>query len=56
MRRAQWFFTSLPIVVYGGFGGECLGWDYIGRLVERVRYEGRGSSIVFVGGCVSEMG
>ena len=44
MRRAQWFFTSLPIGVYRGFGG----WDYIGRLVEPMRYEGRGSSIVFV--------
>ena len=53
MRRAQWFFTSLPIVVIRAVGG---GWNYIGRLVERMRYEGRGSSIVFVGGCVSEMG
>ena len=59
MRRAQWFFTNLPIVVkrvFGGGGGECPGWDYIGGLVEQVRYEGRGSSIVFVGGFVSEVG
>ncbi len=50
MRRAQWFFTNLPIVVEWGFGGggECSGWDYICRLVEQVRYEGRGSSIVLM--------
>ena len=44
MRRAQWFFTNLPIGVYQGFSG----WNYIGRMVEPMRYEGRGSSIVFV--------